>query len=117
MGLFQNTLPPKKRLERSFTWGDALVVLLMAVVLYGGARLAFNSPPLIAGPKISLEPSALPWYTLLSVLRMLAAYILSLLFTLTYGRAAAYNRRAETILMPLLDVLQSVPILSFLPIV
>ncbi len=117
MGLFQNILPPKKRLERSFTWGDALVVLLMAVVLYGGARLAFNSPPLIAGPKISLEPSALPWYTLLSVLRMLAAYILSLLFTLTYGRAAAYNRRAETILMPLLDVLQSVPILSFLPIV
>ncbi|MCS6889923.1 MAG: ABC transporter permease subunit, partial [Chloroflexus sp.] len=48
---------------------------------------------------------------------MCAAYSLSLLFTLTYGRAAAYNRRAEMVLMPLLDVLQSVPILSFLPVV
>jgi NitT/TauT family transport system permease protein len=118
MGLLQNTaVPPKERLERSFTWGDAIVISLMAVLLYGGVRLAFDSPSIIEGPKISLDPSALPWYTLLSVGRMLAAYILSLLFTLIYGRAAAYNRRAESILMPLLDVLQSVPILSFLPIV
>lgn len=118
MGLLQNTaVPPKKRLERSFTWGDVIVILLMAVLLYGGARLAFDSPPIIEGPQISLNPIALPWYTLLSVGRMLAAYILSLLFTLTYGRTAAYNRRAESVLMPLLDVLQSVPILSFLPIV
>ncbi len=117
MGLLQNILPPRKRLDRSFTWGDVIVILLMAVLLYGGARLAFDSPPIVEGPQISLNPSALPWYTLLSVGRMLAAYILSLLFTLTYGRSAAYNRRAETILVPLLDVLQSVPILSFLPVV
>lgn len=117
MGLLQNTLPPKERMERSFTWGDVIVILLMSVILYGGVRLAFDSPPLIKGPTITLEPAVLPWYTLLSVGRMLGAYILSLLFTLTYGRAAAYNRRAEIILMPLLDVLQSVPILSFLPIV
>lgn len=117
MGLLQNTLPPKERLERSFTWGDVIVILLMAVLLYGGARLAFDSQSIIEGPQISLDPSALPWYTLLSVGRMLGAYLLSLLFTLTYGRTAAYNRRAESILMPLLDVLQSVPILSFLPIV
>ena len=117
MDLLQNILPPRERLERSFTWGDVIVIILMAVLLYGGARLAFDSPPLIKGPQISLDPSALPWYTLLSVGRMLAAYLLSLLFTLTYGRSAAYNRRAESILMPLLDVLQSVPILSFLPVV
>ncbi len=117
MGLFQNILPPKERLKRPFTWGDVIVILLMAVLLYGGARLAFDSPPIIEGPQISLDPSALPWYTLLSVGRMLAAYIFSLLFTLTYGRSAAYNRRAESILLPLLDVLQSVPILSFLPVV
>jgi len=117
MGLLQNTVPPKERLERPFTWGDVVVILLMAVVLYGGARLAFDSPPIITGPQISLDPVALPWYTLLSVGRMLAAYLLSLLFTLTYGRSAAYNRRAESILLPLLDVLQSVPILSFLPVV
>ncbi len=117
MGLLQNVLPPKERLEKSFTWGDIIVLLLMAVLLYGGVRLAFASPPIIEGPQISLDPSTLPWYTLLSVGRMLGAYILSLLFTLTYGRVAAYNRRAESILIPLLDVLQSVPILSFLPIV
>ncbi len=117
MGLLQNILPPKKRMKHSFTWGDVIVILLMVVLLYGGARLAFDSPPIIEGPQISLDPVALPWYTMLSVGRMLAAYLLSLLFTLTYGRTAAYNRRAESILMPLLDVLQSVPILSFLPIV
>jgi NitT/TauT family transport system permease protein len=117
MGLLQNSLPPRERLERAFTWGDVIVILLMAVLLYGGARLAFDAPPIIKGPQISLNPSALPWYTLLSVGRMLAAYLLSLVFTLVYGRAAAYNRQAETILMPLLDVLQSVPILSFLPVV
>ncbi len=118
MGLLKNTaVPPKERLERPFTWGDVVVILLMVALLYGSARLAFDSPPIIEGPKISLEPSALPWYTLLSVGRMLAAYILALLFTLIYGRAAAYNRRAEIVLMPLLDVLQSVPILSFLPVV
>jgi NitT/TauT family transport system permease protein len=48
---------------------------------------------------------------------MAAAYTLSMLFTLVYGYLAAYHRRAEQILMPLLDVLQSVPILSFLPVV
>jgi NitT/TauT family transport system permease protein len=48
---------------------------------------------------------------------MCAAYILSLLFTLVYGYVAAHHRTAEKILMPLLDVLQSVPILSFLPVV
>lgn len=48
---------------------------------------------------------------------MLLAYGLSLLFTLTFGYAAARNRSAERILMPLLDILQSVAILSFLPVV
>ncbi|MGC8855766.1 MAG: ABC transporter permease [Anaerolineae bacterium] len=104
-------------MQRLFTWGDALVLLLIATLLYCGVRLAFNAPQEIQGPEIVLSPQALPWYTLLSLGRMAAAYALSLLFTLFYGRAAAYNRRAERILMPLLDVLQSVPILSFLPVV
>ncbi len=117
MGLFENILPPKERMQRLFTWGDAVVLLLIAVLLYSGVRLAFNAPAEIQGPAIRLEPRALPWYALLSVGRMTAAYLLSVLFTIFYGRAAAYNRRAERILMPLLDVLQSVPILSFLPVV
>jgi len=117
MGLLQNVLPPKERLQRLMTWGDAVILLLIAALLYLGVRLAFRSPAEIRGPQISLSPSVLPWYTLLSVGRMTAAYALSLTFTLIYGRAAAYNRRAEALLMPLLDVLQSVPILSFLPVV
>jgi len=117
MGVLRYLLPPQKRLERTFTLGDAIVLLLIATLLYAGVRLAVNAPQVISGPQISLSTSALPWYTLLSLGRMFSAYFLSLLFTLTYGRIAAYNRRAEMILMPLLDVLQSVPILSFLPVV
>lgn len=97
--------------------GDVVVLLGVVVVLYIGVRLAFDAPAVIQGPDISLKLSALPWYTTLSIGRMAAAYILSLLFTLIYGYIAAYNRRAEQVLMPLLDILQSVPILSFLPVV
>lgn len=102
---------------RSFTWGDLVVSLLVTVVVYVGIRLAISAPTVLKGPEISLSLTVLPWYALLSIGRMLAAYALSLLFTLVYGYAAARYRRAEPILLPLLDVLQSVPILSFLPVV
>jgi len=117
MGLLQNILPPKERMSRIFTWGDAVVLLLITALFYAGVRVAFNAPAEIQGPAIVLKPQVLPWYALLSLGRMAAAYLLSLLFTLFYGRAAAYNLRAEKVLLPLLDVLQSVPILSFLPVV
>lgn len=104
-------------MHRTATWADAVVVVGLAVFLYAGVRLALGAPAAIRGPEISLAPSALPWYAGLSCLRMLAAYLLSLLFTLPYGYLAARNRRAEHVLLPLLDVLQSVPILSFLPVV
>src|SRR5207245_3088205 len=84
---------------------------------YAGVRPSFGAPALIAGPSISASPLALPWYSLLSIGRMAVAYFLSLLFSLTYGYAAARNRTARKVLMPLLDVFQSVPILSFLPVV
>ncbi len=99
------------------SWGDLIVLAIIAVLIYAGVRLAWRTPSVIEGPEISLAPTALPWYALLSVGRVLAAYGLSLLFTFTYGSAAARSRRAEQILLPLLDVLQSVPILSFLPVV
>jgi NitT/TauT family transport system permease protein len=102
---------------RSFTWGDLVVGLLVAVMVYVGVRLAVHAPPELKGPEISLSLTVLPWYALLSIGRMLVAYTLSLLFTLPYGYAAARYRRAEPVLLPLLDVLQSVPILSFLPVV
>ncbi len=102
---------------RPFRWGDVLVLLSVIAFLYLGIRLAFNSPVTVLGPEISLKPSALPYYAFRSLGRMAAAYILSLLFALLYGYMAAHNRRAEQVLIPLLDVLQSVPILSFLPVV
>ena len=100
-----------------FTLGDGVVILSLAALLYVGVRISLRAPAVISGPNISLSYSALPWYTLLSTGRMLLAYLLSLLFTLTYGYVAARNRTAEKILMPVLDILQSVPILSFLPVV
>ena len=103
--------------QRRFTGADVLVLVGIAALIYGGARLAIDAPVVIEGPDISLSPAALPVYVLFSTGRMLAAYVLSFLFTLGYGYVAAYNRRAEQVLMPLLDVLQSVPILSFLPVV
>jgi NitT/TauT family transport system permease protein len=87
------------------------------VGLYVGVALAVKAPRALQGPGISLAPQGLPYYASLSVGRMTAAYLLSLLFALLYGRAAARKRHIEQVLMPLLDVLQSVPILSFLPVV
>ena len=65
-------------------------------------------------PEISLSPAALPNYALRTTMRMLAALAASLLFTFTYGTLAAKSRRAEMVLIPLLDVLQSVPVLGYL---
>jgi NitT/TauT family transport system permease protein len=101
----------------AFGAGDAFIFLLVAVVLYIGVRLAFHAPAVITGPDITLNPAALPWYALVSTSRMAIAYLFSLSFTLTYAYVAARNRRARKIMLPLLDILQSVPILSFLPVV
>ena len=103
--------------QRRFTRADALVIFAVGVLIYLGVRLALRAPATVPGPDISLSPAALPIYALFSIARMLTAYALSFLFTVVYGYAAAYNRRAEAVLIPLLDVLQSVPILSFLPVV
>jgi NitT/TauT family transport system permease protein len=113
VGLFTVAQPTHRRLQ----WGDVVVLLGMVVLLYLGVALAVHTPPTLRGPDISLDPHVLPYYAGLSIVRMAAAYLLSLLFALWYGRAAAHNQRVERVLMPLLDVLQSVPILSFLPVV
>jgi NitT/TauT family transport system permease protein len=103
--------------DRLIRFGDVVVLAGVALFLYTGTRLAFGSPAVIKGPVINLSPAALPWYTAISLGRMILAYGLSLAFTIVYGRAAASNRNAEQYMIPLLDVLQSVPILSFLPVV
>lgn len=100
-----------------FSISDIVVLLMVVVVLTIGVQLALGTPEVIQGPTINLEVSALPFYALLSVGRMFLAYVLSLTFSIIYGYSAARSKSAERWLMPLLDILQSVPILSFLPVV
>lgn len=103
--------------ERPAWWGDLVIIAGLAVLLWVGVRLALGAPQIIHGREISLSPAVLPYYAVLSLSRMFVAYALSLAFTLVYGYKAAFDRRAQRVLLPLLDVLQSVPILSFLPVV
>ena len=65
-------------------------------------------------PAVSLDPWLLPYYAFRTTLRMFAALFFSMLFTFVYATLAAKSRRLETLLIPLLDILQSVPILGFL---
>jgi len=64
---------------------------------------------------ISSSISALPIYAFYSIVRMTIAYMLSLAFAVTYGYIAAYNARVEPWMVAVLDILQSIPVLSFLP--
>ncbi|SMG46075.1 ABC transporter permease [Paraburkholderia susongensis] len=63
---------------------------------------------------ISLDPANLPEYAMRTTLRMLAAMVASLVFTLVYGTLAAKSRRAGLVLVPILDILQSVPVLGYI---
>jgi NitT/TauT family transport system permease protein len=87
------------------------IALLYAVVRVGQSWLGPFTPTV----EISRSLRALPAYAGYSLLRIAIAYVLSLGFTLVYGYVAAYNPRAERFMLPLLDVLQSIPVLSFLP--
>jgi len=103
------------RLETS-TLPDVLMFAAGIALFYGilmVARTWFG--PFTASVEISRSPLALPAYAGLSLLRITIAYALSLTFALVYGYIAAYNRKAERFMIPLLDVLQSIPVLSFLP--
>ena len=87
------------------------IALFYAILVVG--RTWFG--PFTPSVEISRSPRALPGYAALSLLRITIAYALSLAFTLVYGYIAAYNAKAERFMIPLLDVLQSIPVLSFLP--
>src|SRR5580704_1852700 len=88
--------------------GLALFYALLSLTHYWMA-------PANAQTAIDLRAGALPKYAMFSVLRIAIAYVFSLGFTLVYGYVAAYNTRAEKFMIPLLDTLQSIPVLSFLP--
>jgi NitT/TauT family transport system permease protein len=95
---------------------DVLLLGTLAALVGGVVVLAqrWNAPIRTATP-IDLSPAALPGYTLLSLSRGMAAYVLSLVFTLVYGTIAAHSRRAERVMIPLLDIGQGIPVLGFLP--
>jgi NitT/TauT family transport system permease protein len=87
------------------------IALFYGVVTVGHSWLGPFTPTV----EISRSLRALPAYAGYSLLRITIAYVLSLGFALVYGYVAAYNPRAERFMLPLLDVLQSIPVLSFLP--
>jgi len=87
------------------------IALFYGVLMVGRTWLGPFTPQV----EISRSPWALAAYAGYSLLRITIAYALSLVFTLVYGYVAAYNPRAERFMIPLLDVLQSIPVLSFLP--
>ena len=94
-----------------------LVMFAGAMALFYGIISAARTwfAPFTPTVEIHRDPRYLPVYAGYSLLRIFLAYVLSLLFTLVYGYVAAYNKRAEKFMVPLLDVLQSIPVLSFLP--
>ena len=95
---------------------DLCVAAIGLAVFYAIVRIAM----LWAGPTseqmvVSLSPRALPQYAFYSVVRIFLAYVLSLVFAISYGYLAAYNTRVESFMIAALDILQSIPVLSFLP--
>ena len=102
--------------ERYFSIPDLAIVLVVATIIYAtvaiGKEWQSEFHPVT---QIDLSLWALPYYTLLSAARGLVAYLVSLGFTLVVGYTAAKSRSAEKIIIPLLDILQSIPVLGFLP--
>jgi NitT/TauT family transport system permease protein len=112
-----STHPPLAADRRLPNIWDLIAILCVFATLVSVAHVARGTWVRIDAPgatEISLDPWRLPEYAVRTTLRMFAALAASLVFTFTYGTAAAKSRRASVILIPLLDILQSVPILGFL---
>jgi NitT/TauT family transport system permease protein len=113
-----NTPHPTLALARRLPnrW-DIFAVICVFGALVGIAHVARGTLVPLNAPNattITLDPMMLPNYAARTTLRMFAALLASLLFTFTYATAAAKSRRAGLVLIPILDILQSVPILGFL---
>ena len=88
-----------------------VLALLYGIVVIGRYWLGAITPTV----EISRSPASLPLYSFYSLVRMAVAYLLSLLFAVVYGYIAAYNLRLQALMLATLDILQSIPVLSFLP--
>ena len=114
-------IPPVsvERRRLGLSWWDLAAILLvlgLLVVLAEASRGVVKTLAELQATPLSLDPSNLPEYAARTTLRMLAAMGLSLLFTFIYATWAAKSRRAALVLIPLLDILQSVPILGFMSV-
>lgn len=109
----------RKLISRYINRWDVFLFILILFILFflGWAGQQMASPYRLGVPlPISLDPSHLPFYALRTVLRMFIALSLSIVFTFVVGSFAAKNRYAEQVVIPAIDILQSVPVLSFLSI-
>jgi NitT/TauT family transport system permease protein len=100
------------------TWDVLAVLLALGIILFfaeGSSRVLMPLSE-ARSTAVSLDPVNLPEYAARTTVRMLVALVVSLTFTFTYATAAAKSRRAELLLVPLLDILQSVPILGFISV-
>jgi NitT/TauT family transport system permease protein len=97
-------------------WDFIAFPLIFCVIAMAASGLHQTWAPMstLQDHSISLNPANLPEYALRTTLRMLAAMAASLVFTLVYGTLAAKSRRAEKVLVPILDILQSVPVLGYI---
>src|SRR5436189_235389 len=95
---------------------DVAILCLLGGVIATVVAFAHEfQAPFAQAVQIDLRPAALPRYTLYSLSRGVTALVISYLFALAYGWTAAKSRAAERLLLPLLDILQSIPVLGFLP--
>jgi NitT/TauT family transport system permease protein len=114
-------LPPTAQRPAGSRWSwafliDIAVFLFVFAAIYGVYAIGRSwLGPVQPQAQISQNPRILPLYALYSLVRIGVAYALSLVFALAYGYLAASSRRAELLMVPLLDILQSIPVLSFLP--
>src|ERR1700684_4024070 len=99
-------------------WDILAVLLILGLLVFLGKESRHLLQPLaeLQHKPVSLDPANLPEYAARTTLRMLIAMVLSLLFTFTYATLAAKNKRAERLLVPLLDILHSLPILGFISV-
>ena len=101
---------------RAFGWVDLAVAGLLAAFIYAMVTVAHEwTAPLRQVPEIHLEARYLPLYTLFSLSRGIIAYGVSFVFTMVYGYTMARVAGAERVMLPMLDILQSIPVLGFLP--
>ncbi len=103
-----------RRLPNGFDLAALLAVTALLIAVAHAARHTFAPLEVPQTTAIQLDPAYLPGYALRTVMRMFAALACSLLFTFTYATFAAKSRRAGLVLVPILDILQSLPIFGFL---